>query len=304
MAMNDSGGKRRGLGRGLSALIMDTQAKAEPAIPADGIHLLAVDHITPNPQQPRTHFDPAALEELAASIREHGIIQPLIVTENPHQPGGYWLVAGERRWRAARLAQLEVVPALVRNASPQQLVEWALVENVQRADLNPLEEAAAYQTLIDEFALSQAEIGRRVGKSRSAVANTVRLLHLPDEVKAALAEERISAGHARALLALPDEAAIAQALARILARDLTVRQTEEMVKRLLQAAARPDEPPLPAQDGRDGQLAHLENRFRSVLGTRVNLSRNRDGSGRLVVHFYSDEDLDHLIRVIAGEDEL
>lgn len=308
MATNDNTFKRRGLGRGLGALIMDTQsARAAPSPEPpdrDGVRLLAWESIAPNPHQPRAHFDSGALDELAASIREHGILQPLIVTQQPQQPGAYWLVAGERRWRAARLAELAVVPAIVREASPQQLVEWALVENLQRTDLNPLEEAAAFQSLLDEFGLTQAEIGQRVGRSRSAIANTVRLLHLPADVQAALVDARISAGHARALLALPDQAVIAQALERILAHDLNVRQTEELVKRLAAPLAAPpeaetEEPTRAAS----ADLAHLENRLRAALGTRVNLTRNRDGSGRLTVHFYSDEDLTQIYHLIAGEDD-
>lgn len=306
MADNANTFKRRGLGRGLSALIMDTQRAQPEMLPEtesrEGISHLTWASITPNPHQPRAHFDTGALDELAASIREHGIIQPLIVTRHPHQPDAYWLVAGERRWRAARLAELETIPAIVREASPEQLVEWALVENLQRADLNPLEEAVAFQSLIDDFGLTQAEIGRRVGKSRSAIANTVRLLHLPADVQTALADGQISAGHARALLALPDEAAMSQTLARIVARDLSVRQTEELVKRLL---AETEAPPAPPETTRtaDANLSHLENRFRAALGTKVNLTRNQDGSGRLTVHFYSDEDLTQIYHLIAGEED-
>jgi ParB family chromosome partitioning protein len=242
---------------------------------------------------------------LAASIREHGIIQPLLLTANPLEPGKFWIVAGERRWRAARLAEFATVPAIVRDASPEELVELALVENLQRADLNPLEEASAYQTLIDEFTLTQAEIGQRVGKSRSAIANTLRLLQLPRPVQEALSDGRISAGHARALLALPDPDVMSKGLARILDRALSVRQTEEYVKQLLLAAAQPAEPaPAPEEPPAvDTHLAHLENRFRAFLGTRVNLARNKDGSGRLIVHFYSDEDLNNLYQLIAGDED-
>jgi ParB family chromosome partitioning protein len=264
---------------------------------------VALDQISPNPQQPRTNFDPEALEELAASIRTHGILQPLIVTSNPTHPSYYWLVAGERRWRAARLAELETVPVIVREASPLQLVEWALVENLQRADLSPLEEANAYQTLIEAFTLTQAEIGHRVGKSRAAVANTLRLLQLPLEVQQALMDGRLSAGHARALLGLPDADLMRVALEQLLSRGLSVRQTEELVKQLALQVTKPssDEPKRKPRD--DSQLAHMENHFRSILGTRVNLSRNRDGSGRLVVHFYSDEELAQIYQLIAGDDE-
>jgi ParB family chromosome partitioning protein len=320
--------KRRGLGRGLGALIVDTQNTPPPAFEEsgalpitheaveetgtqvedlsvrEGVQYLPLDQIAPNPQQPRTYFDPEALEELAASIRAHGILQPLIVTSNPNVPGHYWLIAGERRWRAARLAQLESVPAIVREASPLQLVEWALVENLQRADLSPLEEAAAYQTLSEAFTLTQAEIGQRVGKSRAAVANTMRLLQLPPDVQQALMDGQISAGHARALLGLPNADLMRVALEQIVSRGLSVRQTEELVKQLALQVTKPvEEAPKKRTTAEDSQLAHMENHFRSILGTRVNLSRNRDGSGRLIVHFYSDEELAQIYQLIAGDDE-
>ncbi len=327
-----SGNRRRGLGRGLGALIVNTQHAPAPELdqtqqtiatdptanpatdPAldmtDGVRLIALDQIEPNPQQPRAVFDPEALEELAASIRTHGIIQPLIVTSHPEVPGRYWLIAGERRWRAARLALLDHAPAIVREASPLQLVEWALVENLQRADLNPLEEAAAYQTLVEEFALTQAEIGQRVGKSRSAIANTIRLLQLPRPVQEALGAEQISAGHGRALLALSDDDSILQALDTVLKNDLTVRQTEELVKRMLLQATQtdgdPDDEAAAEEDAADPMseyMAHLEARFREALGTRVSLSRGRDGSGRLTVHFYNEEDLASLYQLIVGVDD-
>ena len=296
---------RRGLGRGLGALIVNTdptrhEREESDGLPAGGVLQIPIDAIGPNPHQPRSDFDEEALAELAASIREHGVIQPLIVTNDPQQPGQYWLIAGERRLRAAQLAQLTETPAIVRDASPQQLLELALVENVQRADLNPLEEATAYQMLIDNFALTQEEIAQRVGRSRSAVANTLRLLQLPVDVQQALISGVISAGHARALLSLPDETAMKDALQRILARGLNVRQTEELVKQML----RQDAGPRPAREATvpDSHIEYLENRFRAALGTRVNLNRNRDGSGRLVVHFYNDEDLESLYRMIAADE--
>jgi len=308
---NDStsaSGKRFGLGRGLGALIANTETGVPAGAPTSqsgaGVRMLAVSAIRPNPHQPRTQFDQSTLEELAASIREHGILQPLIVTARSDRPAEYWIVTGERRWRAAQLAQMEEVPVIVREASPQQLLEWALVENVQRADLNPLEEAAAYQMLSETFSLTQDEIGRRVGRSRSAVANTVRLLQLPSEVQHAIVDGSITAGHARALLALPGADAMNDALDRILARSLSVRQTEELVKRML-LAPEPDAAPDP-EPVADAHVRFLEGRFRAALGTRVTLNRSPNGSGRLVVHFYSDEDLDSLYRLIAADagDEL
>ncbi|MEX1021056.1 MAG: ParB/RepB/Spo0J family partition protein [Litorilinea sp.] len=337
--MSSDGPKRRtpgrGLGRGLGALIANTQSAneaanesaeestghtpgrtpgrtayqtADHAAAAEQQNLgaprqLPIESITPNPQQPRSHFDAAALHELAASIREHGIIQPLVVTPSPQDPARYWLVAGERRWRAAQLADLDQVPVTIRDASTQQRLEWALVENIQRADLNALEEAAAYAALMEEFGLTQAEVGRRVGKSRSAVANTLRLLQLPQPVQDALLAATISPGHARALLALEDETLILNTLERILSRNLSVRQTEELIRQLLTQP--PEATPLAEEEvsGAKEQLAFLENRLRDALGTRVNLNRNRDGSGRLVVHFYNDDDLAGIYQLIAGDDE-
>lgn len=307
--MGKSTPQKRALGRGLGALIVNTEMQAPeidaPPAPVDnsGVRLLALNTIQPNPQQPRTQFDEQALQELAASIRTHGIIQPLIVTGNPQQPGYYWLVAGERRWRAAHLAELPAVPALVREASRQELMELALIENVQRADLNPLEEAVAYQALLTEFRLTHADIATRVGKSRSAISNTLRLLELPLTIQEALTSNRISAGHARALLALTDQATMQTALAEITEQELSVRQTEALVKRLLTPSrmAAVEEPP--SETAAPAQLAYLENRFRTALGTRVQLNRNPNGSGRLVVHFYNDEDLDQLYKLIAQDKE-
>lgn len=190
---------------------------------------------------------------------------------------------------------------LVREASPSQLLEWALIENIQRADLNPLEEAAAYQTLMDQFGLTQDEVAERVGKSRPAVGNAVRLLRLPTPLQAALSNGQLSAGHARALLALTNPAVMAQVGADVIDRGLNVRQTEALVKQMI-TAAEPKSPPIAADSAIDPQVAYMENRFRSVLGTRVNLSRNANGSGRLVVHFYNDNDLEEIYQLIAGDE--
>lgn len=315
--------KRRGLGRGLGALIVNTESSLQPdqnphASPnQNSIQLVAIDAIHPNPYQPRTTFDDETLVELAASIKEHGVIQPVIVTHSAvageQMPAGhYTLVAGERRWRAARLAHMTEIPVIVREASPEQVMEWALVENVQREDLNPLEEATAYRTLMDELGLTQAEVADRVGKSRSAVANTVRLLQLSPAAQAALVNQQISAGHARTLLPLADlDELMDQALAQVLSQEMNVRQTETMVKEILAAVddVSQDEAPVTPEEGEEDEairahVAHMENQFRAVLGTRVKLQRGADGSGRLVVHFYSDSDLEHIYRVIAHEDDL
>lgn len=303
----------RGLGRGLGALIVDTTAGPPEdnatTAKAGGIQLCALDAIQPNPQQPRSHFADEALQELAASIRVHGIIQPLIVTANPQAPGHYWLVAGERRWRAARLAALTEVPILVREASPQQLLELALIENIQRADLNSIEEGTAYLTLIEQFGLTHAAVAERVGKSRSAVTNTMRLLQAPLSLQKAVTDQVISAGHARALLALKDQQLIETLLQQVIQQGLNVRQTETLVKRLLEAAEQADTAEASTAEETvatltdDPQLGYLENRFRTALGTRVHLSRHPNGSGRLVIHFYSEEDLDTIFQLITGGEE-
>ena len=302
--------KKRGLGRGLAALIADTsgETEAQPSAPAgDAPRLVALDALSPNPHQPRGQFDEGSLAELAESIRVHGVIQPLVVTPAP-EAGRFWIIAGERRWRAARLAGLESAPVIVRAATAQALTELALVENIQRDDLNAIEEALGYQSLLNDYGLTQAEVAERVGKSRSAVANAVRLLGLPQAAQQAVVEGRIAAGHARALLALPDAQSILALLNEIERRQLSVRQTETLVKQWSEAQAAADAEPEPRPKAApDPQLAahlgHLENRFRSTLGTKVQLNRNDDGSGRLVVHFYSDEDLHAIYRMITGEEE-
>ena len=299
--------RRHGLGRGLGALLgrATTRGESEAGEQAahrneEGIRDIPIDEIQPNPHQPRTRFEPASLTELATSIREHGVIQPVIVTERPDQPQRYWLITGERRWRAARQAGLTIVPTVVREATSQQLLELALVENLQRDDLSPLEEAAAYSTLIDRFELTQAQVAYRVGKSRSAVANAVRLLGLPAEIQAALNDGLISAGHARALLSLASNEDKQRALDQIVARELNVRQAEELVRRWLEKP--PAEDPEEELPHLQAQLRFWENRFRDRLSTKVSLDRKADGSGRLVIHFYSDDDLETIYREIIGDE--
>ena len=299
--------RRHGLGRGLGALLGRATTRGESEAGEQdaqtneaGIREIPVDEIQPNPHQPRTRFEPASLTELATSIREHGVIQPVIVTERPDQPQRYWLITGERRWRAARQAGLTIVPAVVREATSQQLLELALVENLQRDDLSPLEEAAAYSTLIDRFELTQAQVAYRVGKSRSAVANAVRLLGLPAEVQAALNDGLISAGHARALLSLANDEDKQRALDQIVASELNVRQAEELVRHWLEKP--PAEDPEEELPHLQAQLRFWENRFRDRLSTKVSLDRKADGSGRLVIHFYSDDDLETIYREIVGDE--
>ncbi len=280
-----------GLGRGLNALI-----PTQPAAPAAHVEMIDLDQIEPNPHQPRHTMQPEALQELAESIRQHGIIQPLIVTSGP-AGAPYRLIAGERRWTAARLAGLTQAPAIIKEATPQQMLELALVENIQRADLSPLEEADAYRHLIDDFALTQEQVAEKVGKSRVTVANSVRLLRLPAQIKEALAAGKISEGHARALLALENEALQVNALGLVLGKALSVRQTEELVRRLVEAGQ--TSPRAKAPDMEDSRSQALESEFESALNTRVKLFRSRRG-GKLVIHFYSEEELQALYDAIVS----
>jgi ParB family chromosome partitioning protein len=282
--------QKSGLGRGLDALIPG----GETAPAQGGVTYVPVDRISPNPRQPRGDMDPEELGELTASIREHGVLQPLIVT--PIEMGGqYILIAGERRLEAAKQAGLSSVPVIVRQATDQQRLELALIENVQRADLGPLEEAEAYRQLAEDFSLSHEDIALRVGKSRVAVTNTLRLFKLPDVVKNALVEQRITEGHARALLALPTPEAQAAALRTILSQDLNVRQTEELVRKL--AGERPPSAPKAAPPP---EVTELEERLRASLGTKVSLRAGRKG-GTLTIHYYSDEELDALMERLLKE---
>jgi len=267
---------------------------AEEEATAQGVIEAPLASITPNPHQPRVPIRDQDLVELAASIEEHGIIQPLVVTRTMD---GYQLIAGERRWRAARLAGLSTVPVVVKDVAPSEMLELALVENLQRADLNPLEEATAYRQLIEEFGLTQQQVARRVGKSRVAVSNTLRLLKASRPVQEALLADKISEGHARALLGLERVEAQEAALKTVLKRGLNVRQTEKLVRRLLglrREEQRSARPPLP-------ETRALEARFREALGTKVSLTRSGEG-GRIVIYFYSEEELDALYERIVGRE--
>jgi len=291
---------RRGLGRGLSSLIPTTPpAEAESAAVETGIRKVLLEDISPNPSQPRQTFEPEALAELATSIKEHGLIQPIIVTTATDVSSTpYIIIAGERRWRASKLAGLKDVPVIIKDATPQDMLELALVENVQRADLNPLEEAIAYETLINEFGLTQTQVADKVGKSRTAVANTIRLLQLPDAVKQAVLEGQIREGHARALLGLADDQTMIEATKLIIDRGLSVRQTEELVRRLNSPAPKADDD-LAASP----ETKALEDNLRKRLGTKVNLYRTRKG-GRIVIHYFSEEELADLYEKLVGDEPL
>ncbi|MSQ41732.1 MAG: ParB/RepB/Spo0J family partition protein [Dehalococcoidia bacterium] len=287
--------RRSGLGRGLAALIPDAAASDE-RIPVTEV---AIDRVVPNPQQPRQAFGEAELAELADSIREHGVIQPLLVSEQRGVDGvvSYQLIAGERRLRAARSAGLTHVPVTVRQSTPQDLLELALIENLQREDLNPLEQAHAYQRLVDEFLLTQQEVARRVGRSRTAVANTLRLLDLPEELRASLAAGEISEGHARALLGIADPVARRAAWRVIVEQGLNVRQAEAIGRGA--RVARPASA-APRVARADPETEALTESLRRSLGTKVTLRRNRRGAGAVTIHFFSDEELEGLLERIVG----
>jgi len=300
--------QRPGLGKGLDALIPTSRDMQHSAAGNGGVLQLPADAIVPNPRQPRKgEFDEKDLEELANSIREHGIIQPLIVS--PGEGDTYILIAGERRLRAAKQVGLRKVPAILRQASDRELLELALIENIQRAELNPLEEADAYRQLTQDFGLSHEEVAQRVGKSRPAVSNTMRLLQLSDTVKKALIEGyahtdaddqdidqqyeskfRLSEGHARALLRLSRHQAQDAALTTIMKNRLNVRQTEELVKKLSG-----EKPPRAMKPSPSPEIKDLQERLRSSLSTEVSLRYDRQKGGTITIHYHSDEELDTLL---------
>jgi ParB family chromosome partitioning protein len=277
---------RRGLGKGLDALIPTEIASAA----SEGAQQIPISQIMPNPSQPRGEMDDEKLNELAASIREHGVLQPLILTKEPDQDF-YVLIAGERRLLASKLAGLESVPAIIRQATDQERLELALIENIQRENLTPLESAEAYQLLNDQFGLSHDQIAERVGKSRVAVTNTIRLLKLPDAVRKALKNGEISEGHGRALLSLSSDRAQLAVLQTILAHGLNVRQTEELVRKY--SGEKPVASAPKAE--KDAGVKEIENRLRQLLGTKVTLNHGKQG-GTVVIHYYSDEELESLLR--------
>ncbi len=278
--------RTQGLGRGLASLI--------PQRPPGhaGILEIAIARVRPNPHQPRKRFDEASLASLTASITEHGVLQPILVTESID---GYQLVAGERRLRAAQMAGLEHIPAVVRQLADRDQLELALVENLQREDLDPIETAAAYRQLLDEFGFSQDALATRVGRARSTVANTLRLLELAPGVQGAVGDGRLSEGHGRALGGLATELQD-RVLDSVIGQALSVRQTEELVRRLREP--RPTAPASPIQN-QDPDLERVEEELRLALGTKVSLARSRRG-GRIVIEYYSDEELGRLYERLTG----
>jgi ParB family chromosome partitioning protein len=288
---------KKGLGRGLGALI---PGASEPRLETDGGALsfrVEVDRITPSPFQPRRTFDEAKIDELAASIRNQGIIQPLVVRR---KGDGYELIAGERRWRAAMRAGLTQVPIVVRDASDHEALQLALVENLQREDLNPIEEANGYRRLQEEFQWSQEEMAEKVGKSRPAIANSMRLLSLPTEVQQEVSSGNLPAGQARALLGLHSEPLILSAYREVLAKGLSTRETEKLVRHLLLGRRRRRQVPLI-----DPDLRSIVEELQRLLGTRVRLlPKARSARGKIEIEYYSLPDLDRIIQTIKKNPQL
>ena len=291
--------ERRGLGRGLSALMADVRLDRAPGAPGDTPPrpdmMMPTDRLVPNPDQPRRHFDKGALEDLADSIRQKGVIQPLIVRPAA-QSGQYEIVAGERRWRAAQLARLHEVPVLVRELSDTEVLEIAIIENVQRADLSPVEEALAYRQLMDRFGHTQEKIAEALSRSRSHIANTLRLLSLPEEVQNMLGVGTLTAGHARALITVPNAVELAQ---KVVGRGLSVRETEDLVRKSATAKIARRRTAGPKE--KDADTRAIEADLSAGLGMSVSIEHEPGGErGRMVIGYYSLDDLDLLCQALSA----
>ena len=292
--------KNSGLGRGLDAIFLENALDEDKITKENQISVLKISLIDPKKDQPRKNFDPLALEELASSIKENGLLQPIIVRE--YGEGRYQIIAGERRFRASKLAELSEIPAVIMNKDDRKAAEIALIENIQRENLNPIEEAMGFRALQDEYGLTQEELSERIGKSRSAIANATRLLDLPEEILELLAEGKLSAGHGRTLLAVREESAMIELAERVINEDLSVRRLEEEVKkanRKKRDIEEDDASALPVIN----YYREMEVRVQSHLGRQVKISEK--GRKKTITLFYEDnEDLDELLKTICGDDFL
>ncbi len=289
---------KKGLGKGLDMLFesapQEDEAAAESSVSPQDVSETQLTLIEPNRNQPRRSFDPEKIDELAQSIREHGLIQPIIIT--PAQNGRYTIVAGERRWRAAKKAGLKTVPTVIREYSPEETAQIALIENLQREDLNPIEEAAGYRRLMDEFSLTQEAVSEKIGKSRSAVANSLRLLSLDDELQKLVSDGKISGGHARALLAVDDNDARRELADKIISGGLNVRQAETLAKKLSKPKrTKPQQPP---NDAYTAELERIGDRISSELGTKVSISETKK-RGRIEIEYYGADDLERILSALG-----
>ena len=306
--------KRKGLGKGIDSLIPDTGSSKgkvnsekkpvvkevikevikEVKVPADT--MMKISDIEPNREQPRKNFDKEALEELADSIRQFGIIQPIVVQKKDDY---YEIIAGERRWRAAKLAKVKEVPVVIKEYTKQEVMEIALIENIQRKDLNPIEEALAYKSLIDEYHLKQDELAKRVSKSRAAIANAMRLLKLTDEVQNMLINDDIYMGHARALLALDQEDLQLEAAKVVIEKGLSVRDTEKLVKSILN----PKQVKLPIPSSEEAVYESIATKLREKLGTKVSINHKKGGKGKIEIEYYSKEEFERILEMFDGIQE-
>lgn len=293
--MADLKPRKGGLGRGLSALMADVELAPSAAAPSPGRAPLVVpvEQLIPNPDQPRRQFEPEALAELAASIRNRGVLQPLIVRPHPTEPDLYQIVAGERRWRASQIAQLHELPVLVHELSDTEVLEVALIENIQRANLNPIEEAASFRQLMDRFGHTQEKLAEALDKSRSHISNSLRLLNLPDQVQGFVREGKISAGHARALITAPDPVAMAR---KVIDRNLSVRETEALAR---QQTERP-EPVARVRAEKDADTRALESDLSAHLKMRVRIEHAGQDGGRLTITYRDLDQLDRLCQLLGA----
>lgn len=287
--------ERRGLGRGLSALMADvSQGEGMTTDPRPSDQLVPVENIHANADQPRRHFDAEKLQELSASIKEKGILQPLVVRPSPTRDGAFEIVAGERRWRAAQMAQVHAVPVVVRSLTDTEVLEFAIIENIQRADLNPLEEAAGYKQLIDRFGHTQEKISEAMGKSRSHIANLLRLLTLPSDVLVMVREGMLSAGHARALITADDPSQLAKT---VVAKGMNVRETEALAR---DTTTKPERKQSPRRPTKDTDTLVLEQDLSANLGMSVVIDHRAGGEGQMIIRYQRLEQLDQLCQVLSS----
>ncbi len=284
---------KKGLGKGLDAMIPNVQSKpksrqSKSEIQEKGETVLSINLVEPNRDQPRKNFNEDALQELADSIKQHGIVQPLVVIKKDDY---YQIIAGERRWRAAKLANLKEVPVVIKDYSSQEIMEIALIENIQREDLNPVEEALAYQNLIKEYNLKQDEVAERVSKSRTTITNSLRLLKLDQRVLDMLVDERISSGHARTLLSITDTEEQYALATKIFDERLSVRETEKLVKSMTNPSKNKEKEPLT----NDFVYKDMEDKLRGIIGTKVTINRKTNQKGKLEIEYYSQEELEKIL---------
>lgn len=292
--------RKPGLGKGLDSLIpyhhseKPLNNETGQADDKDGVLMVKLSKVEPNREQPRKQFDEDSLLELAESIKQFGVLQPLLVLDKKEY---YEIIAGERRWRAAKMAGIKEIPVIVKEYSEQEIVEISLIENIQRENLNPIEEAMAFKRLLEEFQLKQDEVAERVSKSRTAVTNSLRLLKLEQRVQEMLVEEMLTTGHARALLAITDPKEQVELATRIFDEKLSVRETEKLIKNILNPAKKEEKQEDPAQDAIYGQL---EEKMKGIVGTKVTINRKKNNKGRIEIEYYSQEELERIIEIFES----